>query len=283
MNIRTWNEIICEGDTYTWRGKDYFNTGTYVDTVFVGSTHEVDSLYILNLTVNPVYRWSERITFTHFPANYRNHTFNGPETIEIRYASTQGCDSILTLSVDWEVIRDEVTEVICPGETFVWRGNTYSAASRYTEIEKGSHNQDSIEHILNLIVRYIPDTYITQTICNGSSYTFGDRVLTESGNYTYTFHTTCDSTVHLSLNVLSVDTNKFVHHMNDGESYTWNGDIYHETGTYFYYGTNRFGCDSVAVLELTVNKVDTIDSIATICPSTTLYWHGISASQTGDY
>ncbi len=283
MNIRTWNEMICEGDTYTWRGKDYFNTGTYVDTVYVGNTYEVDSLYVLNLTVNPVYRWSERITFTHFPANYRNHTFNGPETIDIRYASTQGCDSILTLSVDWEVIRDEVTEVICPGETFVWRGNTYSAASRYTEIETGSQGQDSIEHILNLIVRYIPDTYITQTICNGSSYTFGDRMLTESGNYTYTFHTTCDSTVHLSLNVLSVDTNKFVHRMNDGESYTWNGNVYHGTGTYFYYGTNRFGCDSVAVLELTVNKVDTIDSIATICPSTTLNWHGISASQSGDY
>ena len=126
---------------------------------------------------------------------------------------------------------------------------------------------------------------MTKTICKGGSYTFGDRTLTEAGVYDYTFQSgTCDSLVHLSLNVVNADTNILVHHMNAGETFSWGGKIYRETGTYFQYGTNRFGCDSVSVLELTINHVDTVDTTLTICPDEIPFvWHGISASQTGDY
>ena len=186
-----------------------------------------------------------------------------------------------------EVTRTEETVTICDGDTYIWKwnGSTYTESGRYVVTVKDGLGNDSVEHILNLTVRFIPETFVTKTICKGGSYTFGDRTLTEAGVYDYTFQSgTCDSLVHLSLNVVNADTNILVHHMNAGETFSWGGKIYRETGTYFQYGTNRFGCDSVSVLELTINHVDTVDTTLTICPDEIPFvWHGISASQTGDY
>ena len=288
MKMRTWNEDICEGDTLTWRNKNYFNTGTYVDTLYVGSTNIVDSLYVLNLTVHPTYYIRERITFHSFPAEYRGYSFSEGEMHEFHYTTADGhCDSIIAVIAELEVTRTEETVTICDGDTYIWKwnGSTYTESGRYVVTVKDGLGNDSVEHILNLTVRYIPETFVTKTICKGGSYTFGDRTLTEAGVYDYTFQSgTCDSLVHLSLNVVNADTNILVHHMNAGETFSWGGQIYSETGTYFQYGTNRFGCDSVSVLELTINHVDTVDTTLTICPNEIPFvWHGISASQTGDY
>ena len=288
MQMRTWNESICEGDTLEWRNKKYYNIGTYVDTVFVGNTREVDSLYVLNLAVHPTYLIRERITFHTFPGTYRGHEFTAHgETDTIRYTTANGCDSIYIVTAERELTRTEENVTICTGDTYIWswNGTTYSESGRYVVTVKDAAGNDSVEHILNLNVRYIPETFVTQTICQGGSYTFGDRLLTESGEYEYTFKSgTCDSLVHLSLNVVHADTNKLVHHMNPGDHFTWNNEVYRETGTYFYYGTNRFGCDSVAVLELTVNHVDTIDTTVVACQrELPIRWHGINASQSGEY
>jgi hypothetical protein len=50
-----------------------------------------------------------------------------------------------------------------------------------------------------------PSNTISETICEGQSYTFGTQVLTAAGNYTEVWSTTagCDSTVHLNLTVSS--------------------------------------------------------------------------------
>ncbi len=183
-----------------------------------------------------------------------------------------------------ELIRNEQTVTICPGDNFIWRGHAYKESYRYVEIEKDKDGVDSVEHILNLTVRYIPETRITRTICAGGSYTFGDRTLTESGIYTYTFHETgCDSVVQLSLNVIDEDTIKYVHHLMEGEQYVWHDSTYSETGVAYFTSTNRFGCDSTEMLILTVNHVDTIDTVAIICPGETFEWHGIRASQSGTF
>ncbi len=282
--IRTERATTCDGTPYSWRGKDYSISGRYVDTVFVGSTQEIDSLIVLELTVHPTYAWTERITFTSFPQTYRGQPITAPGTYSIAYTTFTGCDSILTLYVDREVIRDDSTVTICPNETFIWRGKARHESGRFVEIEKDVLDNDSIEHVLNLTVRYIPETHINQTICRGSSYTFGDQLLTESGVYTHVFKQDgCDSTVVLSLNVVTPDTIRYVHQINAGDEYVWHNVTYRETGVSFYTTTNHFGCDSTEMLILTVNHVDTIDSTATICPGETIEWHGIRASQSGEF
>ena len=261
---------ICQGDEQVWRNKTYYNSGTYYDTIKTAGG-EIDSLYILYLTVNKRYEWSERITFLTFPQTYREQTIPGPGAYTFTYHSTFGCDSIIHSYIDQEVYRDEQTVVICPGETHIWDydGETYTVSGKYTKVEQNQAGNDSVIHVLNLTVRYIPETLVEKTICEGQTYIFGDQSLTQSGVYYYTFHKTggCDSTVVLSLNVLRPDTTYLAIQRTQGSTYVWDTETITKPGTYFHYGTNRFGCDSVSVLEFTYNQIDTIADTLTVCPN----------------
>lgn len=286
---RTWYYTMCEGSYYEWFGQKYFNAGTYVDTVFAANTTDVvDSLHILQLTVNPIYASSERITFLTFPQTYREQVIPNAGTYTFRYTSSLGCDSVITSYIDQEVYRDEISVTICPNDTYIWSydGQTYNVSGKYTKVEQDGNGNDSIIHVLNLNVRYIPETQIEETICKGETYEFGDQSLTESGVYRHTYHVSggCDSVVVLSLNVLNPDTSYTAIQRPEGSTYVWNGTTYYKPGKYFYYGTNAHGCDSVAVLNFTYNQVDTIEEHLTVCPNELPFvWHGIEGNQTKHY
>ena len=287
MNTHSEWYSICQGDGQLWRGNTYYNSGIYYDTIKTAN-EEIDSLYILYLTVNPTYAWSERISFLSFPATYRDSLINQPGAYVFKYQSTFGCDSIITSYIDQDVYRDEQTVTICPGETHIWSydGQTYTVSGKYTKVEQNAAGHDSVIHVLNLTVRYIPETHIEHTMCKGETYIFADQSLTQSGVYRHTYHKTggCDSVVVLSLNVLSPDTTYLAIQRPQGESYVWDGETIRQPGMYFHYGTNRFGCDSVSILQFTYNQVDTVSATLTVCPNELPFeWNGISANQTNRY
>ena len=278
---------VCQGDGQDWRGKTYYDSGTYYDTTKVGE--EIDSLYILYLQVNPKYEISERVTFLSFPTTYREKQILRPGKYTFTYKSTLGCDSIITAYIDQDVYEDIKTVTICPGQTYIWDydGKTYTVGGKYTKMEKAADGvTDSVRHILNLRVNYIPETSIEHTMCKGDQYTFVDQTLTKSGVYRHTFHKEagCDSVVVLSLNVIHPDTTFFAVQRNEGEKYIWDGETILEPGIYFHYRTNRLGCDSVLMLQFTYNQVDTVTGAFTVCPNELPFqWNGISASQTNRY
>ena len=287
MNTHSEWYSICQGDGQLWRGNTYYNSGIYYDTIKTAN-EEIDSLYILYLTVNPTYAWSERISFLSFPTTYRDSLINQPGAYVFKYQSTFGCDSIITSYIDQDVYRDEQTVTICPGETHIWSydGQTYTVSGKYTKVEQNAAGHDSVIHVLNLTVRYIPETHIEHTMCKGETYIFADQSLTQSGVYRHTYHKTggCDSVVVLSLNVLSPDTTYLAIQRPQGESYVWDGETIRQPGMYFHYGTNRFGCDSVSILQFTYNQVDTVSATLTVCPNELPFeWNGISANQTNRY
>ena len=278
---------ICQGDGQEWRGHTYYNSGTYYDTIKIGD--EIDSLYILYLTVNKKYSLTERVTFLSFPTTYREKNIPRPGAYVFKYQSSLGCDSIITSYIDQEVYEDVQTVTICPGQTYIWAydGETYTVSGKYTKTEKTADgSMDSVRHVLNLNVNYIPETSIEHTMCKGGLYNFGGETLTESGVYRHTFHKEggCDSVVVLSLNVLNPDTFYQAIQRNQGDTYTWEGEIIRDPGMYFHYYTNRFGCDSVSILQFTYNQIDTIADTLTVCPNELPFvWNGIEANQTNHY
>ena len=288
---RTFRHTMCEGDVYTWgkSNKNYHETGTYYDTVFVGSTTEIDSIHILHLTVNPTYSLSEHIAFprSQFPLYYRNHRFTKPDTAQIHYLSSQGCDSLITVYVNYQTATYRETATICAGDSFPWHDQLYREAGIYNYQLKSSDGQyDSVTYILDLKVKYIPVTRVDTTICSGNSILFGGRNLNESGSYTHTFKNEgCDSTVVLTLHVDEAKGTTEVHRMNPGEPpYSWKDSTYSTTGIYYHHSTNGLGCQITDMLILTVNRVDTVDTIATACPNALPFkWHGIEASSSGLY
>lgn len=287
LKTRSEWQSICQGEDYEWRNKTYYNSGTYYDTIKAGG--EIDSLYILYLTVNKSYALNERIGFVSFPVTYRDSLITQPGEYVFSYRTVHGCDSIITTYIDQDVYNDIQTVTICPGESHIWtyNGERYTTAGTYVQTERtkdGLH--DSIMHVLHLNVNYIPETYLTQTICKGDQYTFADSTLTTSGVYRHTFHTAggCDSTVVLSLNVLNPDTSYTIIQRAPGATYEWNQKTYYQPGIYYFYGKNQNGCDSVAVLNFTYNQIDTIADTLTVCPSELPFvWNGIEANQTKHY
>ena len=286
-NVLTERATSCEGEGYTWRGRTFYNSGEYIDTIKT-TTGEIDSLYILHLKVYPKYTSTERVTYPTFPQTYRGRDIPAPGEYTFTYQTVFGCDSVITVYVDSALYRTEETVVICPNETYIWQWSqqAYSESGTYVVTEKDVNGQDSAEHVLHLSIRYIPETYVEATICQGQTYTFGEQTLTQSGVYTYSYHKTggCDSTVVLSLNVLRLDTTRLAIQRRQGDSYVWGTETITKPGTYFHYGTNRFGCDSVAILEFTYNQVDTIEEHVTVCPNELPYvWNGIQGNQTQHY
>ena len=229
------------------------------------------------------------MTFLSFPTTYREQTIPQPGKYVFQYQSSLGCDSIITSYIDQEVYEDVKTVTICPGQTYIWDydGETYTVGGKYTKTEKTADGlTDSVRHVLNLKVNYIPETSIEHTMCKGEQYTFAGETLTKSGVYRHTFHKEggCDSVVVLSLNVLNPDTTYLAIQRNQGDSYVWDGETIRDPGIYFHYYTNRFGCDSVAMLQFTYNQIDTINGTFIVCPNELPYeWNGISANQTKVY
>ncbi|MBQ9508836.1 MAG: gliding motility-associated C-terminal domain-containing protein, partial [Bacteroidales bacterium] len=112
---------------------------------------------------------------------------------------------------------------------------------------------DSITTLTLIVGDYIREN-ISESICHGSSYTFGNRVLTEGGTYADTTQTLagCDSITTLTLTVedyIREDISESICH---GGSYQFGGRTLTEGGTYADTTRTLAGCDSITTLTLTV-------------------------------
>lgn len=66
-------------------------------------------------------------------------------------------------------------------------------------------------------------------------------------------------------------------------SYTWNGTTYTSSGSYTKTGfTNAAGCDSMAILNLTINQPSSSNTNLSICSSQLPYvWNGLTFTAAG--
>ena len=97
---------------------------------------------------------------------------------------------------------------------------------------------------------------ITAAICQGGTYTENGFNVSEAGVYTQNLQTIngCDSVVMLTLTVNPVYSFTIDATINQGERYHGNGFEVSEAGTYTQNLQTVNGCDSVIVLNLTVNS-----------------------------
>ena len=118
-------------------------------------------------------------------------------------------------------------------------------------------------------------TYLTTSACNQFDW-FGET-LTQSGDYYHTFTNGfgCDSLVVLNLTIRSTET---THETAVAcTEYEWKGNTYYQSGTYEHYeGQTINGCDSIAVLDLTIHTAPPIEILGyTQVAFSSDLWHGI--------
>jgi uncharacterized protein YegP (UPF0339 family) len=278
------NVRICEGDAYLFDGSLITEAGTYVATFL--SEYGCDSTVTLVLEVSPLQNTAIEATI----CDNGSYDFNGEElTEEGVYTAVltdeNGCDStvVLTLTV-LPTKSTTITASICEGETYNFFGLSLSETGDYEfgfEAENGCDSTVTVR----LTVRPIQRTNIEATICEGEIYDYEGNELTETGDYEYVYDgpNGCDSIVTVRLTVLPLQSSILYVAQCVGTSYTFNGEVLTESGTYSVLLTGPNGCDSTATLVLEFVESFETNIEATICAGDSFEFGGEELTVGGEY
>ena len=277
-------DTICQGASYSFRGMNYTQTGTY--NVNVSTAQACDSVFRLNLLVNDT-------LYTPIAASIcdgESYPFDGSllttaGNYSATYASTSGCDSTVALSL---IVNDTlftpIAASICDGESYPFDGSLLTSAGSYSATYASASGCDSTV-ALSLIVNDTLFTPIAASICDGESYPFDGSLLTTAGNYsaTYASASGCDSTVALSLIVNDTLFTPIAASICDGESYPFNGSLLTTAGNYSATYASTSGCDSTVALSLIVNDTLFTPIAASICDGESYPFDGSLLTSAGSY
>lgn len=235
------NATICYGETFDWVviGCD----GITSDTLMRGltaTTHQLDTLFCEGECVK-VYE----LNLTAYPEN----------------------------------LISEEQYTLCAGETYAWHGQSISKAGTYEAFEPGGAN--GCDKVYRIVVdQIVPEQKsASQTVCYGEPVIFNGKTYTNLPVGPQTLLDTiksagdCDS-VYLKLNLTVGQRYYDSIVVTECNKYVWavNGNTYNHSGIYREEMATVDGCDSVCVLNLTINPSyefnETYDILNTQLPFT---------------
>ena len=259
----SYDDYICEGQTYEFHGTNYSQPGSYNHTL--QSTQGCDSIVTVNLFVAPIKYATEDISICEGESyTINNQNLNETGNYEVVFNSAQGCDSIVTVSlVVHPIYADTIATTICDGDTYPFDGSNLSKSGIYYADLISQYGCDSSLVLLLDVLPTVYDTVDTK-ICYGDGYNFGSQVLTNSGKYIETFSSSsgCDSVVTLNLEVLNQIVEDLFVQICSGSSYEFNGVQYSESTSQTATFASSLGCDSVVTLNLAVlDQIETFVSL----------------------
>lgn len=254
-------------DSYQWQDGNIYTESNNTATLVLENTVGCDSLISLDLSIlnsstslesvlicEPTYFWNDSV-----------YTENG----SYQYITTNsvGCDSIATLNLLLST-NSVVTESVDACDSYSWNGTDYTTSGLYEFISTNAAGCDSLSY-LDLSIGISNEVNETAYACGMYTVTYalvsGELIefnITESTSVSYTVLNSqmCDSTINLEVIISDTvyQSNTQIEHCN---SFIWNDELYTESGLYFYETFSSNGCDSLAVLDLTIlsetNAIDT--------------------------
>jgi len=164
-------------------------------------------------------------------------------------------DSLISVAINVTPMAEHTIHAsICEGETFELYGFVADRAGVFKRKLTSHLGCDSVV-VLNLSVMQTIRRDYVETICQGQSIWFDGEELTRSGVFTATFEslvTGCDSIVTLFLTVRDAIKTTLNEVVCFGGSFTWNGNVFTESGSFEEAFLTPAGCDSIVTLNLTV-------------------------------
>ena len=272
-------QTACGSYTWSETGETYSSSGTYVHTIPTGDV--CDSTVYLQLTINPVYDFSENVTncdgYT-WPANGQRYTTSTNTSVTL--TSVSGCDSIrrLNLTIKYSTTASIQNQNVCDSYLWATNGRTYTQTGIYYDTLKNMNTAGCDSAVsLNLTVRYSTSGADTVERCN--EYVWKGVRYTQSGSYTEVFENAvgCDSTVGLILTIHYSDTTNFTRR--ECDSLLWNGRIYRESCYTIDTFLTQYGCDSLVRLNLTV-PYSTVAPLVDTSVCDRFYWTANERSYT---
>ncbi|MCL2131917.1 MAG: M6 family metalloprotease domain-containing protein [Lentimicrobiaceae bacterium] len=155
--ITSYAATICAGNSYSDSNfTDLTQADIYYDTLH--TIYGCDSVIELILTINPTYTDYETAVICQGETyDFRGQTYTVSGTYSDTLQTVLGCDSILELTLTVNpTYTDYETAVICQGETYDFRGQTYTVSGTYSDTLQTILGCDSILE-LTLTVNPLPD------------------------------------------------------------------------------------------------------------------------------
>lgn len=197
------NKSICIGNSFSYRGKSYSNTGKYVERII--NSAFCDSVYTLNLNVIPIARITKNINLCEgeqfvFKGNIYNSTGQYFKTI----TSSDACDSIFTINLKITTIpRFTKNFSLCEGEKAKVGDSTYLKSGTYITTIKRTGLCDSV--VTSILI--IENNFTISTIPSEINIEKGEKTdlkvsVQPPGNYIFNWTpketlscNTCENTV----------------------------------------------------------------------------------------
>jgi hypothetical protein len=205
---------ICNADTFYVGEEKFFVSGTYQSVIEDAAENGCDSIVNLQLFVRP--RSGENLDLiicegdTAFIGN-NAYTETGAYTDTL--IDRNGCDSVVNLSlfVTTEILTEE-SALLCPGETFLFRGEELSESGIYRDTVPASEICDSI---FSLDLTILSTMFLSETVIEPDTGNASGSIHIEvSGGlppYDYIWNTgsTADSIVNIETGEYSVTVTDF--------------------------------------------------------------------------
>ncbi len=278
------NKTVCENKPFSWRGLDFAGreNGVYDDIHTDSLTVQgCDSIFKLHLTVEdspaPIvtnanicygesYDWTVEDCEGHQVTLMKGLTESTHQVDTLICSDPDACNPIyeLNLTVWPEYAKTDAPVHLCSGDAYLWRGGqtlTEAGEYEYRVADVAPNGCDSVYRIT--VTKLVPEQKtIAQTVCygedvifNGKTYSdrpVGQQVLLD----TLKSKAGCDS-VYLRLNLTVGERYYDSVTVTTCDKYVWeavNGNTYTKSGIYREELSTINGCDSIFVLNLTINE-----------------------------
>lgn len=276
------NDTIQSGTLYTWRGKQYSETGTYteIDASGDGCSQE----YILNLVVLPFpINKSETALCTNDSYEFRGKTYTEPGIYRDTAFTDVGIEAIYQLTLTDNRTHEEL--YITTTGSYTLNGQTYTESGTYTQKLVNASGCDSI---LTLYLGIDETCTITKeesrVLCPGASFSWNGQTVDEAKDYTFTSTSSgCDSIAILHVTAGTIKQTQLSYQICNGDYFRYGTDKLTDAQDYIYYYTSTEGCDSVVTVTISHKDTYNITFKDTIKQGATYTWDGDNYSEAGLY
>ena len=253
---------VSVGDTtataceeFTWYGITYTESAEPTHTL--PNMYDCDSIVTLHLTINHANTGDTMVTACE-SFEWYGTTYTESAEPTHTFTNSHGCDSVVTLHLtishtsSGEESRTEY-------DGYTWHDVAYTESGDYTYETTNVAGCDSTA-TLHLTIRHLINDTVNQKICSNQT-PFAWRGVEYSASGIYSTDTLLGQmvnnvymdTVHtlvLTVNNAYEDLEESVTSY-DAE-YSWNGQVYTQSGDYVFEGKTTAGCDSIVTLHLTL-------------------------------
>ncbi len=237
-----------------------------------------------SVTVSPANTTTYFVTVT----DAHNCSATAQQTVNITNAPVASITGPTQICYDYDVIL-----YAHGGNTYAWSGGLGTADSiedfpgqntTYTvTVSIGANCSATASQTVNVY----PEVFINSfdTICAGQTYPFGNRNLNQSGTYNDTLQTVhgCDSVIFLQLTVNNAAQTTSYDTICKGAVVVFHNQSLSQSGIYYDTLQGSATCDSIVVLNLTVDSGSVKQIDQSICSGYSYQFHHQALNQSGTY